>query len=196
MTDIIDLGPATRRVAQLVAQISDDQLASPTPCPSYKLGDLLDHVSGFAKAFTAAATKSVDDFPEGGQLGHAEHLGDDWQRRIPAELNRLADAWRDPAAWSGMTKAGPVDLPGEIAGLVALNELLVHGWDLAAAAHLDYDVDEADAATCLRLAEQFAGSNVEAGPDVAFGPPRSAPDGASTLDRLIATCGREPAWSR
>ena len=30
-----------------------------------------------------------------------------------------------------MTKAGPVEMPGEIGGLVALDEIVVHGWDLA-----------------------------------------------------------------
>ena len=32
-----------------------------------------------------------------------------------------------------MTRAGGIDMPGEIAGMVALEEVLVHGWDLARA---------------------------------------------------------------
>jgi len=43
----------------------------------------------------------------------------------------LAGAWQEPDAWTGMTVAGPVEMPGEIAGLVALNELVIHGWDVA-----------------------------------------------------------------
>ncbi len=39
-----------------------------------------------------------------------------------------------------MTKAGGVDLPGEVAGLVALDELVVHGWDVARATGQAYDV--------------------------------------------------------
>ena len=42
-----------------------------------------------------------------------------------------------------MTQAGGVDLPGEVAGLVALNELVVHGWDIATASGQDYRPDEA-----------------------------------------------------
>jgi hypothetical protein len=51
--------------------------------------------------------------------------------RIPQDLDSLADAWRDSAAWSGTTEAGGLELPAEVAGLVALNERVVHGWDLA-----------------------------------------------------------------
>lgn len=43
----------------------------------------------------------------------------------------MAGAWKDPAAWTGMTRAGGVDLPGEIAAAVAADELVLHGWDLA-----------------------------------------------------------------
>lgn len=56
---MIDLEPATRRTAELVANIGDDQLASATPCPNYTLGDLLDHLNGLSQAFTDAATKQL-----------------------------------------------------------------------------------------------------------------------------------------
>ncbi len=52
-----DLGPAARRLADLVAHVKDDDLGRPTPCPAYSLGDLIEHVGGVALAFTAAARK-------------------------------------------------------------------------------------------------------------------------------------------
>ncbi|MGH3797517.1 MAG: maleylpyruvate isomerase N-terminal domain-containing protein [Pseudonocardiaceae bacterium] len=51
----VDLQPATRRMADLINGVRDDQLGGPTPCPAYSLGDLLDHVGGLTLAFTAAA---------------------------------------------------------------------------------------------------------------------------------------------
>ena len=59
----LDLGPATRATAALVAGVRDDQLGDPTPCPAYSVGDLLDHLGGLSVAFTEAALK---DTPEGG----------------------------------------------------------------------------------------------------------------------------------
>src|SRR5689334_14546108 len=120
MDPTIDLGPATDQLAALVRSVADDQLGRPTPCPDYTVGDLLDHIDGLALAFTWAATKSA---PTGGDApaasGDASRLGDDWRNRIPDRLAALADAWRDAAAWTGMTQAGPVELPGQVAGLVA-----------------------------------------------------------------------------
>ena len=55
----IDLRPSSRQMATLVSGVDTSQLAAPTPCPAYTLGDLLDHVGGFALAFTGAATKSM-----------------------------------------------------------------------------------------------------------------------------------------
>ena len=52
---------------------------------------------------------------------------------MAGDLDALVDAWHDPGAWQGMTKAGPFELPGEVAGVVALDELVLHGWDLAVA---------------------------------------------------------------
>ena len=55
--DLVDLEPATRRMARLISRVPDDLLDRPTPCPAYTLGDLIEHVGGLALAFTAAATK-------------------------------------------------------------------------------------------------------------------------------------------
>lgn len=68
-------------------------------------------------------------------------LGGNWRSRIPEQLARLAEAWRDPAAWTGMTQAGRIDLPGDVAGRVALNELVIHGRDVARASNQDFTVD-------------------------------------------------------
>lgn len=58
---IVDLAPASLRMAELVGRVPDGLLGGPTPCPGYTLGDLVDHVGGLALAFTAAATKAGGD---------------------------------------------------------------------------------------------------------------------------------------
>ena len=44
--DVVDLGSAAERMANLIRGVREDQLGEPTPCPAYSLGDLLDHVGG------------------------------------------------------------------------------------------------------------------------------------------------------
>ncbi|HZC74255.1 MAG TPA: TIGR03086 family metal-binding protein [Jatrophihabitans sp.] len=188
-----DLSPATKVMAALVEGVRDDQLTAPTPLAQTSLAALLDHVNGLTVAFTAAASKTP--LPGGSQppSADASRLGDDWRSLIPAQLTGLAAAWQDPAAWTGMTKAGGVDLPGELAGVIALDEVVVHGWDIAAASGQPFSFDP----ELLEAVHGFVHSSAEQNPDGTpglFGPPVPVPDDAPLLDRVIGLAGRDPAW--
>jgi uncharacterized protein (TIGR03086 family) len=191
----IDLGPAARQLASLVRGVPDDMLDAPTPCPAYALGDLLDHVGGLAKAFTWAATKESLDLPEVEPSGDASRLADDWREQIPAAVEGLAAAWADPAAWTGMTKAGPVEMPGEIGGLVALDEIVVHGWDIAVATGQPFAADTATLEAVHDLVIQFSGPGSEEQRGEAFGPVIPMPADAPLLDRVLGMVGRDPGWT-
>lgn len=191
---MLDLEPATRTVTRLLAGIRDDQLADPTPCDGTSLAAMLDHVDGFATAFACAARKKV---PEGGSrppVADASRLAADWRTRIPQRLSALADAWREEAAWTGMTSAGGVELPGDVAGMFALDEILVHGWDIAAASRQDVDYD----AELVRATYEFVRASVERSPQGTpglFGPPVPVSGEARLLDRLVGLTGRDPDLS-
>ena len=191
----VDLEPATRRMAELIRGIPDERLGRPTPCPAYALGDLVDHVAGLTLAFTAAATKTTANTGSQGPSGDASRLGDDWRTRIPRDLAALAEAWRDPAAWQGTTRAGGVELPGEVAGLVALDELVIHGWDVARASGQAYNCEPALLEVVHGFVAQFSGPGQEAAREGLFGPVVEVPDDAPLLDRVIGLTGRDPAWS-
>src|SRR5436190_23646704 len=112
--DIVNLEPAARKLADLVVRVDDGELASPTPCPAYTVGDLVEHVGGMALAFTAAANKAGGPYAEMQPAGDATRLGDDWRSRISRNLIALAQAWQQPDARKGMTRIGGVDLPADI----------------------------------------------------------------------------------
>jgi len=78
-----DLEPAARRMARLVEAVPDDALGQPTPCERYTVGDLLDHIAGFALTFTAAAAKKP---LEGNPSGVASRLRPDWRAHIPSDV--------------------------------------------------------------------------------------------------------------
>lgn len=189
----VDLTPAAQQMAHLVAGVSDDMLTRPTPCPDYSLGDLIDHVGGFALAFTGAARKHVGDATQG-PSGDASRLGDDWRTRIPSDLRLLAEAWKDPQAWTGMTKAGGVDLPGDVAGIVALDELVMHGWDVARASGQPYDVDTALLEAVHAFVLQVSGPGQDQARSGLFGPVVPVPGDAPLLDQVVGLGGRDPAW--
>lgn len=189
---MLDLTPATEMVTKIVSDIGDDQLGAPTPSRGTTVADLLDHLDGLCLAFTAAATKDLQTGSQG-PSADGSRLRPDWRTRLPDRLARLARAWQDETAWTGMTRAGGVDLPGEVAARVAINEVVVHGWDIAAATGHDYACETG----LLEAAYEFVQSAVAENPDGSpglFGPPVSVPDSAPLLDRLIGLTGRDPAW--
>jgi uncharacterized protein (TIGR03086 family) len=92
-----------------------------------------------------------------------------------------------------MTRAGGVDLPGAVAGAVAADELVIHGWDLARATDRPYDPDPA----ALRVSHDFlyaAASDPTRGGGI-FGPVVPVPKDAPLLDRAVGLSGRDPGWT-
>ncbi|MET8677955.1 TIGR03086 family metal-binding protein [Streptomyces sp. NPDC004647] len=195
MTAMLDLKPAARQMASLLQGITDDQLGAPTPCPEYTLGDLIDHVDGLSQAFTTAAAKDLGAATSQLPSGDATRLGDDWRSRIAGQLTALGDAWRDPGAWVGMTQAGGVDLPAESAGRIALDELVIHGWDIAHASGQPFDCDPQALSACMEFVSLMSEPGQEASREGLFGPVVDVPADAPLLDRVIALSGRDPAWT-
>jgi uncharacterized protein (TIGR03086 family) len=194
MTEL-DLGPAAQRLAELVRNVPDNALDDPTPCPEYTLGDLVDHVGGLSLAFTAAAKKEDNEFTNGAPLGDSSHLVDDWRTRIPRDLAALAKAWHEPEAWTGMTKIAGGDAPGEIVGQVALDELVVHGWDIAQATGEPYECDEPSLIGARNLLAMFSGPDDDEARGGGFGPVVKVPDNAPLLHHVLGMSGRDPDWS-
>lgn len=194
MADMHDFTPATSRMAELVAGVPEDSLGAPTPCSGYTVGDLLDHIGRLTVAFSSIAAKSLGD---GGSppLGNAANLDSDWRTRIPADLERLAAAWCEPNAWTGMTMAGGFEMPGEVAAAVATEELVVHGWDLARATGQSYDPDPTSLAVALGFLAQFSTPETAESRGDAYAPVVEVPVGAPTLDRVVGFSGRDPNWS-
>ncbi|MDX2563186.1 TIGR03086 family metal-binding protein [Streptomyces sp. TX20-6-3] len=188
-----DLGPQTRVVARLAAAVPDARLAGPTPCPDYTVRNLLGHLTGLATAFRDAARKDLGHTTDTAPDTAVPSLPADWREVLPRVLDELAEAWRDPSAWTGMTRAGGVDLPGEIAAAVAVDELVIHGWDLARATGQEYVPDD----TALGASHAFL---LEAAEDESrgggiFGAVVPVPDDAPLLDRTVGLSGRDPNWT-
>lgn len=188
---LLDLGPAARQIAGMLAAIDDARLPGPTPCPDVTVGAMLAHVEGLAVAFRDAARKELGATTDTAPSVESGVLADGWRSTLPAALDEMVAAWRAPDAWQGMTRAGSVDLPGEVAGMVALNELVLHGWDLARSTGQPYGAEEAHLRNTLALLADL-GDDPPAGSP--FGPPVPVPDDAPLLDRAVARSGRRPDW--
>ncbi|MEU3793215.1 TIGR03086 family metal-binding protein [Streptomyces fructofermentans] len=188
----LDLGPQALVVARLAEGVRDDQLDAPTPCPEYAVRHLLGHLLGLSGAFRDAGRKDLGPATDTAPDARLPDVAPDWRDRLPEALGELAETWRDPSAWTGETRAGGVDLPGAVAGMVAADELVVHGWDLARATGLPYAPDEA----ALRVAHGMLAPSVgDPSRDAIFGPVVAVPEDAPLLDRVIGLSGRDPGWT-
>ncbi|MFB6699290.1 TIGR03086 family metal-binding protein [Streptomyces rubiginosohelvolus] len=186
-----DLEPAARRIAELLGPVDDGALDGPTPCPDYAVRELLGHLTGLATAFRDAARKDLGPSTAASPDAALPVLDDDWREVLPRRLEEVAEAWRSPDAWTGMTRAGGIELPGEVAGAVALNELVIHGWDLARSTGQPYAAGEAELRSCEVLLAPDEDDPDRGG---IFAPPVPVPADAPLLDRVIALSGRRPDW--
>ena len=190
----LDLRPAAQRMSRLLEGAPDSALNAETPCRDCPLDQLIDHVGAMATAFTAAAHKDLGEMTSQAPVPQPGRLEPGWRARIVGDLTALGEAWQAPSAWEGMTQAGGLDLPGEVAGRVVLDELVVHGWDVARASGQPYECDDASLEEVEATVREFRGDNDGEMPGL-FGPRVAVPDDAPPLHRVLGLTGRDPAWS-
>jgi uncharacterized protein (TIGR03086 family) len=189
-----DLHAAADRMTSLLAAVPIDSMDVSTPCPDLPLGALIDHVGGFATVFAASARKDLGKLTAQPPDPSADNLEPGWRARLAAGLSVLADAWDAADAWEGMTQAGGQELPGAIAGRIALDELVVHGWDIARATGQRFDCDAATLDEVETTVRRVRGGNDGDIPGL-FGPVVAIADDANVLERVLGLAGRDPDWS-
>ncbi|MYW05289.1 TIGR03086 family metal-binding protein [Streptomyces sp. SID3343] len=189
---MLDLEPPAARIAEMTRNLPDDRLADPTPCGVYTVRILLEHLVGLTVAFHDAGRKELGASTGTAPATPFPPLDPDWRAVLARRLDELVATWRRPESWEGETQAGGITLPAQVAGLVAQNELLVHGWDLARALGLDYAVPAANLEASRSLLAPAADE-----PDVsgAFGTPVEVPEDAPLLHRVLGLAGRDPSWT-
>ncbi|GLY16029.1 hypothetical protein Kisp01_30440 [Kineosporia sp. NBRC 101677] len=191
---MFDFTPATEEATRLLSGVRDEQLGAATPCEKWPVVQVLDHLMGLSLAFAAGARKTPLPMPDGPAEPSA-HLPPNWREEAPRRLADLAAAWADPAAWQGAAEVGGVEMPAEVCALVALDEVVVHSWDLAVATGQAISVHPELAA---RLHEFWSSQEGDEGDlplrQVIFGPVVEMPGEASVLERTLALTGRDPQW--
>ena len=183
-----DLEPAARRVVALLDGVPDSALDAPTPCADTPVAGLLHHFLGLAEGLRASAAKESGGPPASTS---AEHLDPDWRTVLPERLDALVAAWRHPAAAEGITSAGGIEMPAAEVAVVTLDELVMHGWDLARATGQPYEPDPAEVGAILPFVESFGSADGTPG---LFGPAVPVPDDAPPFDRALGLSGRDPGW--
>jgi uncharacterized protein (TIGR03086 family) len=185
---MIDLNPACDGMVAVLAGVTDGQLGDSTSCASYTVGDLIDHVDQVARGACALARHSPE-LPDVGAGPDAANLQPGWRSSVSQHVRMLGQVWDDPAAWLGGGGVPGSDLSNETWGRITLTELVVHGWDIARATGVPFDLPESTLRACLDHVTAFV---LNAPFPSLWGPPITVPFDASTLDRIVAITGRAP----
>ncbi|MGX6602201.1 TIGR03086 family metal-binding protein [Micromonosporaceae bacterium Da 78-11] len=186
----LDFDPPVGQLRALLLGVDDDELTGPTPCPDWTVAAMLDHLMGLSFAFTQAARKRADSAGGPPPEPSAQRLSRHWRSRLPVLLEDLSTAWKDPAAWTGTAEAGGVTMPATALGTVAMNELVMHSWDLARATGQEYATDPRILETLIEFLSQ---GPAEGSPGM-FGPVVVTEAEPALMDQALALAGRRADW--
>jgi uncharacterized protein (TIGR03086 family) len=162
----LDFDPPVRQLRALLLGVTDEDLTAPTPS-------------------TDAPGLSGPPPPPS-----AANLPPHWRSRLPVLLEELATAWKDPAAWTGTATAGGVTMPATAMGTVAMNELVMHSWDLAQSTGQEFAADP----RILEALIDFLSQGPAEGTPGLFGPVVQVEDEPTLLEQALGLAGRDPSW--
>jgi uncharacterized protein (TIGR03086 family) len=189
---MLDLQAPADELARLGRGVSDEELDRPTPC-DIPVRAMLAHVLGLSVAFADGAAKVLGPTTTTAPNAAETPLPDSWRDELPVRLEALVGAWRDPAAWTGETTVGGVTMPAPMMCVVANNELVLHGWDLARATGQDFTVAPENLDASWQMVSNTPDDPVAR--KGLFGPVVPVSPDAPLLDRVLGAAGRHPRWS-
>lgn len=175
---------------RVVRGVTPDQLDAPTPCPDWDVRTLVNHLilwSAF-RSETAARKQPADET----HTEDTDFTQGDWAETFAVQLDRATAAWAEPGATDGDTGLAGGSMPATVIAAMMLGELVVHGWDLAAATGQKLDVEPEVLDVVREFGDTMGPMARQMG---AFGDEVPVPDTAAPLDRVLGMVGRDPNWA-
>jgi uncharacterized protein (TIGR03086 family) len=185
-----EMTDAAEAAARTVARVDASQFGRPTPCADWDVRALLNHLilwTSYSLAARAQGESVSQDLTER-DFAAAPGFAADYR----AQLDRALTAWADPATWEGTLDVMGSSTPAADVAALNIAEMVLHGWDLAAATGQAYTASEPAVAAAMAAVEENADLFREY---KGFAEPVEVPPAAPALDRLLALSGRDPAWS-
>jgi len=182
------LEKAFASTAGVLANVRADQLDDPTPCASWKVRDLLNHVVGGTYFF---ATTAETGRPPGGDAPPPDFSGGDFNATFEEGARRAVAAFRAEGAMEKQMTLPFGALPGAVFVNIAATDSFAHGWDLARATGQPTDLDPDLARQLLENARAFLPDTMRGADGQApFGPRVDVPASAPAADQLAGFLGR------
>jgi uncharacterized protein (TIGR03086 family) len=183
-TEMLERAFASTR--SVLVNVTPDQLALPTPCTSWDVRALVNHMVGGPFYFAASVNDGAH--PEGGA---SDYTTGDMVASYDDGVAQAVAAFAAPGAFERMITLPFGTLPGSVFITIAATDAFGHGWDLARATGQSCDLDPELASQLLEQAQALL-PDAFRGPDgqAPFGPVAEAPATARPADALAAFLGR------
>lgn len=182
-----NLARAFASTRNVLSNVKADQLDDPTPCKSWKVRDLVNHIVGGAHWFGASAESG-----DGSAPADQEWSADNMVAKFDEGAARAVAAFDAPGAQEKIIKLPFGDFPGVAFMGLATSDTFQHGWDLAKATGQSTDLDPELAGQLLDQVQQTIPDQFRGDEPMPFGPKVEAPAGATNADKLAAFLGRQP----
>ena len=175
----------------ILANVTPDQYDQPTPCASWKVRDLVNHIVEGANWFPLCVNGGAAPDPD--PTHGVDYAAGDVLASYDAGAQATLAAFGAPGAQERIVKLPFGELPGAVFMGIALNDVYTHGWDLAKATGQPTDLDPEMGTKLLAQAQGFVSDDFRGADGQApFGPAVEAPASASAADKLAAFLGRQP----
>lgn len=188
------LRQAFASTGEVLAGVQSDDMQRPTPCASWRVCDLVEHVVGGTTFFAEIATNGRP--PEGGIPRRA--TGEAMEptqalARFRHGARRAVAAFATPGAMEKEMTTPLGVLHGSQFVWIASVDTFTHGWDLARATGQPGDLDPGLAARLLEVARAALPDELR-GEDGTkpFGPRVDVDPGAGSVAQLVGFLGRHP----
>ena len=180
------LRQAQQLAANVLANITEDQLQNETPCASWNVAELIDHMVGAQEW----ARRSVVEEDMSDDLGQGSSAGD-FNAIFAQAAEAAAAAYEEEGAMAKTVNPGFGEMPAAAVLGLATTDTFTHAWDLAKATGQSTDLDESLAGQLLEASKSSIQEAFRGPEGAPFGPEQTAPDGASAADQLAAFLGRQ-----
>lgn len=171
----------------VLAGVRSDQLDDPTPCASWTVRDLINHLVG-GSYFFASATKAGGISGDGAEA--PDFSAGDYVAAYEEGSKQAIAAFGAPGALDKIVKLPFGEFPGSGFMGLATTDTLAHAWDLAKATGQSTDLAPTLAQQVLEGARMAISDGVRGDEPMPFAKERPCPDDASPADRLAAFLGR------
>lgn len=175
----------------ILGNVKPDQLDQSTPCASWNVRALINHIVGGSHWFAISTENGAS--PEVDTTENTDWAGGDFVAAYDEGSKRSIAAFAAAGAQEKMIKLPFGTFPGAAFMALATTDTFIHGWDLAKATGQDANLN-AQLAEQLLVGAKAAIPDQFRGPDgvAPFGPELKAPESASAADKLAAFLGRQP----